>query len=271
VERQAFEAHLSTCPSCRQGVAELAPVVALLAHRYDAEPEPAGELVPSTDLRGRILAAAAAQPNLGAPQPTGAPGEAVPPGPVPVAPPSPAAGQVVPFRRPRWLASGWPAAAVLALFASGAVIWGLTLQTRLGEREAELAAQRSTINQQAAEIEQLRQRAATAFALAPTADAPSTATGNLLYADQDHFGILYVHGLPELPPGFDYQLWYVVGDEPPRPGGTFEVNAEGVGSLALTEDVQTVDQVALTVEPDGGSEAPTLPILLAGANQTQTG
>ena len=160
---------------------------------------------------------------------------------------------------------------MLALFATGAVIWGLTLQAQLNAREADLAVQESMITAQAAEIEQLRPRAATAFVLDPTADGPRAAAGNLLYADQDHFGILYVSGLPELPPGLDYQLWYVVGDSPPRPGDTFEVNTQGVGSLALTEDVQQVDAVALTVEPDGGSEAPTSAILLAGANETLAG
>jgi hypothetical protein len=273
-ERRAFEAHLSTCPTCRQGVAELAPVVSLLGRRYDAEPAPAADLVPSADLRGRILAAAQAQPNAAAatqPAAAGEPAWATWPRPEPATPPAaPSTGQIVSLQRPRWIATGWPAAAVLALFATGVVIWGLSLQTQLNASEADLAVQRGVITEQAAEIEQLRQRAATAFALAPTADGPSAAAGNLLYANQDHFGVLYVQGLPELPPGKVYQLWYVVG-ETPLPGGTFEVNPQGVGSLALTQDVQTVPLVALTVEPDGGSEAPTSAILLAGQNETLAG
>ena len=139
-ERRAFEAHLATCLTCRQGVAELAPVVALLGRRYDAEPEPVADLRP-VDRSARahpgggagtteLAAAPIAAHRVGGP---GRPGRdrcrhrRRPPR---------APAQIVSLRRPRWIATGWPAAAVLALFATGAVFWGLTLQTRLNAREA---------------------------------------------------------------------------------------------------------------------------------------
>ncbi len=63
-ERLAFEQHLSECADCRQAVAELAPVVALLPLALEAELSTADAAfpAPSSDLRDRILAAARAEP-----------------------------------------------------------------------------------------------------------------------------------------------------------------------------------------------------------------
>ena len=62
-ERRDFESHLATSTDCRQAVAELAPVVAVLPRLYDREPAATVASreaipVPAADLRERIVTAA---------------------------------------------------------------------------------------------------------------------------------------------------------------------------------------------------------------------
>lgn len=103
-ETKVFEDHLRRCEQCREEVAALREVTALLAH--DAPP-----LEPPTELRGRILDAARVD-----------------------------RGNVVPLR-PRWAA---PAAAVAAIAACAAVgfgLWAASLHHTLGHRDAALHSQ----------------------------------------------------------------------------------------------------------------------------------
>ena len=58
--------------------------------------------------------------------------------------------------------------------------------------------------------------------------------------------------LAPAPEGKDYQIW-VFEDETPQPAGLFEEP----GVAVLTRPVEPGQQVAVTLEPDGGVEAPT--------------
>ena len=165
-----------------------------------------------------------------------------------------------PFR----LAPAWLAAAALAVCATGAVVWALALQGRLDDERREVAEQRSRLQQQAQQLDEIRSRAnATAYSLAPTVDGPAGASGTVLFSLPDRFGVLYVRGLPALEPDRDYQIWYLDG-ESVLPGGTFDVDAQGLGVATFSTDVPTLDGVALTVEPTGGSLVATSPVMLAG-------
>ncbi|CAN5729496.1 anti-sigma factor [soil metagenome] len=74
-------------------------------------------------------------------------------------------------------------------------------------------------------------------------------------------GLFVAAGLQSAPDGRTYQLWLI--DEPcpgceaePVSAGTFEVS----GSLAVLEtdrSLEGIDSVAVTIEPEGGSEQPT--------------
>ena len=55
--------------------------------------------------------------------------------------------------------------------------------------------------------------------------------------------------------------------EGPQPCGTFEVDANGVATVAAETYLAEVAVVAVTVEPDGGSEEPTTTRILARAVQ----
>ena len=271
VERDAFAAHATGCGACQQTVVELAPVVGILPRLLEVAPadrgwvaggaEEAARQGPSAGLRDRILsAAAAADRGFEAAAPMTArdgirTAETIAPG----APPAGGA-RVVPFRGRTRFGGGWPVAAALALVAAGAVVWALAMQGRVADQNERLAAQR-------AEIEAMREANALALAMVPTADGPSGAWGNLLYAPADGLAMLHVDGLPTLPEGQTYQLWMLKGNEP-VPSETFAVDAAGDASMAMEADLLGYDAVALTVEPTGGSPLPTTsPILLGEMTQ----
>lgn len=276
-ERAVFAAHVPGCDACRRSVAELAPVVAILPRLLEVAPEDRGWVAggngdasppaPSADLRGRILAAAATDAGRGVAPVLPAVGvggaRSLPPGEAgrggagerPAGAPMSDGARVVPFRERARFGGGWPVAAALTLVAVGAVVWALAMQGRVADQEERLTAQR-------AEIEEMRAANALAFAMVPTADGPSGAWGNLLYDPGDGLAMVYVDGLPPLAADQAYQLWMLKGTEP-SPSETFAVDADGDASMAMEGDLSEYDAVALTIEPAGGSAAPTsAPILL---------
>ncbi len=77
--------------------------------------------------------------------------------------------------------------------------------------------------------------------------------------------VLHASGLPPVPEGHTYQLW-VIRDGTPVPSATF---TPGEGGQALVEQVAItgagrVEAYAITQEPAGGSQQPTLPVLFLG-------
>jgi len=62
-------------------------------------------------------------------------------------------------------------------------------------------------------------------------------------------------GLPEPPAGRTYQLW-AFQDETPTSLATFGVE-EGEAVVRIEDPAEGVDALAVTVEPEGGSERPS--------------
>ncbi len=98
------------------------------------------------------------------------------------------------------------------------------------------------------------------LALAPDAESvvlagsPDTEL-RLTWSDQLGRGVLVGGRVADPGPGSDYQLW-IVADGEPRSLGVFEPDGGrvelGIGDLPAPGDI-----VAITIEPDGGSPAPT--------------
>jgi anti-sigma-K factor RskA len=78
--------------------------------------------------------------------------------------------------------------------------------------------------------------------------------------------VLLVAGLPAAPPGRVYEAW-VIASGAPVPAGTFQVDASGKAVLRLpaVDETSRVKTFAVTIEPDGGTPAPTGAMVLAGA------
>jgi anti-sigma-K factor RskA len=75
---------------------------------------------------------------------------------------------------------------------------------------------------------------------------------------------LDAHNLPVPPQGKVYQAWIIHPKRNPIPEPTFTVSQSGDASLAIQATANKGDVVAVTVEPQGGSQAPTSkPVLVA--------
>jgi hypothetical protein len=97
--------------------------------------------------------------------------------------------------------------------------------------------------------------------------APASAPprGNV-YVNPELGVLLIAANLPPLTAAQTYQMWLIPKDgSAPRPAGLFQSAASGaaVHTLPGELDLTTVDAVAVTVEPAGGSPGPTPPIVLA--------
>ncbi|MFI7481124.1 anti-sigma factor domain-containing protein [Kocuria sp. M1R5S2] len=236
-ERQTFEAHLSRCAPCREDVAAFGEVGGRLAAAAAAEPPP--------QLREDVLAAVrGTRPDAAA---TGEPGPGAGDHAGPAEPSGAAVVSLAGRRRPR---TRWLAAAAAAVLVPGAALGGWVLGAQTEQRE----------QQQVLAQEQERQNR--------LLGAPDVRThrlevdGNpatLVVSEQEDAAMFVASGLPGPGEDQEYQLW-LMQDDTPVPdvhfgGGQVRVWLEG--------DVRQAEAVAMTVEPAGGSEAPTLPVLTA--------
>jgi anti-sigma-K factor RskA len=100
--------------------------------------------------------------------------------------------------------------------------------------------------------------------LAGTGDVRD-AYGTVVLDPADHEGVLAVTGLPRLDSAHQYQLWLIRGGER-RSAGVFSVDAKGYGSLLLVVpvDFRNFHGFGISIEPSGGSPAPTGPRVMAG-------
>jgi len=150
-------------------------------------------------------------------------------------------------------AARWPA--VAALVAS-LVVWNVTLHRELARRAPGPAP--------GPEVEALSRRPGRIIILAG-AGAPRASAR--IFVAVDGGGHLAISGLPPLPRGRTYQLWFLRDVAPPVAAATFTVDATGRAWAKVTVP-PTFDDVRATVvteEAAGGTAAPTGPPLLEAA------
>lgn len=82
------------------------------------------------------------------------------------------------------------------------------------------------------------------------------ATATLIWSLEQRRSALFVEGLPALPQGKTYQLWYMDAAGAATPAGTFEASRATTWRI-LDGRMTGGDTVGVTVEPAGGSPAPT--------------
>ncbi|MDQ2992591.1 MAG: anti-sigma factor [Candidatus Eremiobacteraeota bacterium] len=84
----------------------------------------------------------------------------------------------------------------------------------------------------------------------PTPQGAIVARGGKIY--------LAMHDMPTPPKGHVYQAWTLPkGSKTMAPSVTFVPDPHGGAVLALPQDARLTSAVAISVEPDGGSKAPT--------------
>jgi anti-sigma-K factor RskA len=77
----------------------------------------------------------------------------------------------------------------------------------------------------------------------------------------DGRAVLVAENLPATPEGEVYETWLMHGDVP-EPAGLFEPGDGGDAAAPIEGSIDKADAVAVTVEPSGGSPAPTSDVLL---------
>lgn len=96
-------------------------------------------------------------------------------------------------------------------------------------------------------------------------NAPQT-VGYMMIFSNENAGTLAVQEAPQLEPGYQYQVWLILAGKRTS-GGVFSVNENGYGSLQISADqpLEKFDSVGITIEPQGGSPAPTGSKILGGS------
>lgn len=98
----------------------------------------------------------------------------------------------------------------------------------------------------------------------PTEVYPADGAARLVQIPGDNDAVLVVDGLIDPPEGAIYQAW-VIGASGPLPAGLFSPDGEGSATVLLDAAYTPGNAIGVTLEPLGGSIAPTGAMLFVGA------
>lgn len=227
--------HLAGCPACQRDLRAYVQVARMLP--YDAP-----DVAPPSDLRARILTAVEESAAAVASSPAESRDQVR------------AADQ--PPRR-RWSLSWFRPAFALALAALVALLgWNIMLQRQLNAQTAQITGSRANWQTM---IALLNDPAVRWYAV-----AGAGATGHVWAVPQGQVACLVAQGLPQVGDDQVYQVWLVHGGERSS-GGVFEArNGNGWILIRSNEPLSNYEFVVVTIEPGGGSAAPSSEPVLQG-------
>lgn len=236
-ERARFEAEAT--PEALAEAARLADTATLLSSDTAAPPP---------GLRASVLDAIAREPQLPAEAPIAAPAAVTPAPwdePMSVEPPSPSVGTGAAERRAR---ARWRPLRTVGAIAAGSalLLGGVALGTQLGgdSRNEALGAVVAAADAERGEVE-----------------LPDGSTATVVWSVERGESAILFDGLSAAPEGSTYQAWYIDADGP-QSAGIFDSSGE-VTTFLLDGAFSAGAAVGVTVEPAGGSDAPTTdPILV---------
>lgn len=232
-ELRALEQHLAGCAACRRELEQLRGDAALLALSAG------GPAAPQRS-RERFLAALGREPHA----------------------------RTVRMRRPFWEVVPILAAAVVVLIAI--LLWRENVQLRRRLDYARIDAERSQQELQRAQQVAAMLTAPDTFRVTLAApQAQPQPHGRAIYQRATGRLLFLASNLAPLPPGKTYELWLLPRDGAPIPAGTFKPDARGEASVLDPPLPAGADAkgFAVTIEPEGGSATPTMPIQLVGLGQ----
>ena len=259
-ERSRFEAHLEASLDCVREVKSLLPVAHLL-------PQTAVPVDPPPALRERVLREVAGwtpPPPEQPPEPPPAPA----PSEEPFARPAPA-----PPAAPRKSGLGplfWLVALLLVAVAGGGGSYVAALHREIADlqadaRSANTRADILELEATVAGLEAARRDEVIAIAIDPTVRSLTLAgqplapvgTGRALWTESGLMAFLAT-GLPPLPEGQTYELWFVTPEAAPVPAALLVPEAGGSATVTLQiPEGVTPAAMAVTIEPAGGASQPT--------------
>jgi anti-sigma-K factor RskA len=169
-------------------------------------------------------------------------------------------GRVMP-----WL--GWAVAAGAVVAAGYFYHQGVELRSNLIAESSKLAQLSEQAERGQAVLDALTDQAAVHVTLSQTPETPKP-VGRATYVADNGTLLFTASNLEPLPEYKTYELWLLPANEhDPIPAGTFQPDARGNASVILPQLPKGVIAKAfgVTIEDAGGSQQPTLPIILVGA------
>jgi len=233
-EQQELEVrrHLDDCPECRRELGDLNSDMALLALSSVGP-------TPPQRSRERLLKAVKAEPRR---------------------------SKAVVMHRPWWSFVPSFAAVLLAIF--GLMLWreNTSLRRKLDVAQQSSAQRQADLERAQLVLDTLTSPESSHFSLVATKSQP-VPEGRASYMQKTGTLVFTAQHLPALPPQKVYQLWLIpASGSVPMPFGTFKPDAQGNASMIMPNmDKAAPKMFAVTIEPEGGSQTPTMPIVMAGA------
>lgn len=238
-EVSELQAHLRSCSECRNELATLRGDAALLALSAVGP-------APPQRARQRLLAAISNEPRK---QPA-------------------SQRMILGTLRPLWLSFA-PVAAALLLAIFSLMLWRLDsrLQRQLERTRAELRESQEQL-QKSQQLVALLHSPDSMHLTLVAANVQPVPGAKAVYSPKMGRLLLMANNLAPLPEKKVYELWLLPANgKPPMPCGTFWPDAKGNAMMdhSLSEAGIDAKGFAVTVEPEGGSAAPTSPIQLISA------
>lgn len=238
LERADLEAHLRSCLECQAELDALRGDAALLALSVTGP-------APPQAARQRLLAAIANEPRKR-----------------PVR-----ERMVLGVLRQRWLTFA-PIAATLLLAVFSLLLWrsNARLQNKLERAQAQLEENNRELRGAQQLVALLKSPDTVHIALVAT-NTPPQPHATTIYGPKMGRLILMAHNIEPLPLNKVYELWLLpASGAAPMPAGTFKPNEKGEVMMDHSMEASGIEAkgFAITIEPEGGSQTPTMPIKMVG-------
>ena len=153
-------------------------------------------------------------------------------------------------------------AVVSLLVATLSVSWAISRNTDILQLQSDMARLEATIAEQNEIILGISAPGIHAVDV-PGTEEGSGASGRLFADPEGTSGVLFAWGLTPLSPEESYQVWLIAGDNPVSAGilsvGDFGNTAQ---IIEVDDSLNLFDAIGISIEPFGGSNLPTGPIVL---------
>jgi anti-sigma-K factor RskA len=239
-ELAELQSHLSTCGECRRELEALRADTALLALSA------AGPLPPQR-ARQRLMRAVAAEPRTAS---------------------EPRSRFVLGRLQPRWLSLAPVAvAAMLAVISIGLILNNIRLRRNYEQVAAKYTKLQGDSALALEVMDMINDPRAVRMTLISGQTRPQPQVKTIYKQEKGHI-LLMASNLTPIPDDKVYELWLIpMSGAAPMPAGTFRIDPKGGAMMmhAMENEGIQAKAFAITVEPAGGSQTPTMPIVLAPA------